>query len=498
MKKLLIFIKGSITLLAILFSNPIICQDEQLKKIDTLLLKADNFNKTFQDINEFKAAREANILAERVGDDQRKAKSSYYIARSLFNLGLKKESLSYVGKEDSEQYLTNNPIQKALFVELKAYLYRALGLYSQSKEEFRNAFALLNNKNNEEASEIRARIYANLAQNSTNINSRLNYLNLQKKELNKLSESKYYSSFSEHYNYVGNIYLEKNTDSAFYYYQKSYNLKQKYNDPVLFEQYYSFGGYYQEKKEYKKALDFYLKALDNMKKYTSNQAYLSSIYNQIEFIYEQLGNETEKKKYKILKKNIDDKILADQNSNVELALNIILKDKEKQLSEAENIKYLLIIGGIFTLILIFIITYYILRKNLKKKETFITEVQDTLQEKEEIISQKNVEKEQLQTKMEDAYNEVIELAKSNDPAFYFRFQEVYPNFQKKIHEINPGLRTSELILCAYIFLGFNIKDIAGYTFKSVNTIRNRKQNLRKKINLSGEQDIGIWLRNLTA
>jgi DNA-binding NarL/FixJ family response regulator len=63
-------------------------------------------------------------------------------------------------------------------------------------------------------------------------------------------------------------------------------------------------------------------------------------------------------------------------------------------------------------------------------------------------------------------------------------------------EFSPGLRTSELILCAYTFLGFNIKDIADYTFKSVNTIRNRKQNLRKKFGLSGEQDMGIWLRNL--
>ena len=124
-------------------------------------------------------------------------------------------------------------------------------------------------------------------------------------------------------------------------------------------------------------------------------------------------------------------------------------------------------------------------------------VQTTLQEKDEIITQKGVETKELQQKVNDSYTEVIELAKNHDPSFYFRFQEVYPDFQKKLLEYSPGLRTSELILCAYTFLGFTVKDIAMYTFKSVNTVRNRKQNLRKKFNIPTEQDMGIWLRKLT-
>jgi len=498
MEKLSTFFKSSILLFLFLFSNWTICQDKQLQEIDNLLLKADNFNKKFQDIDELKTAKAANILANKIGNDQRKTKSGYYIARSLFNLGLQKESLSYVERMDSEKYLTKNPVQKALFEELKAYLYRSLNLDSQSKKEFKSAFSLLENNNSDEAVEIRSRIYANLAQNTPNTDSSFIYLSLQKQELKKLPENKHYSAFCEHYNYLGNTHLkEKKSDSALYYYKKSYQLKQKYKDPVLYEQYYMLGFYYQEEKQYETALDYYLKAYENMKKYTSDLRYFSNVYAQISFLYKQLHNDEKQKEYENLKKQTDDKILADQNRNIEYALHIILKDKEKELEKSENKRYAWITGGILLLIIIFIVVFNILRKNLKHKETLITEVHSTLQEKEEIISQKTMETEELQLKVNDAYNEVIELAKKNDSSFYFRFQEVYPDFQKKLLEHSPELRTSELILCAYTFLGFNIKDIADYTFKSVNTVRNRKQNLRKKFGLSGEQDMGIWLRNLT-
>lgn len=498
MNKILIFIRSSIVLLVFVCSNRAAGQQNQLKQIDDLLVKADNFNKKFQDINELKTAQQAYSLAQKAGDDNREAKSVYYIARSLFNLGLFKESLSYVEKADSEKHFTKDPIQKVLFTELKAYLYKSLKLDSQSKKEFTNAFSLLGDNNSNDAFEIRSRIYANLSQNTTNQDSILIYYNLQKEELKKLPEKKYFGAYCENYNYIGNFYLGNNKlDSAYYYLDKSYQLKQKYKDPVLYEQYYFLGSYYKQKKEYNKALDYFLKCYENMKKYSSRLEYFRSVYSQLTSTYSSLGNKAKQKEFEDLGKKTDMKILTEQNKNVEHALNIILNDQEKELKKSETTKYIWIFTGILALILIFIFVYRILRKNLKHKEILITEVHSTLQEKEEIISQKTVETEELQLRVNDAYNEVIDLAKKNDPSFYFRFQEVYPDFQKKLLEYSPGLRTSELSLCAYTFLGFNVKDIADYTFKSVNTVRNRKQNLRKKFNLSGEQDMAIWLRNLT-
>jgi len=119
-----------------------------------------------------------------------------------------------------------------------------------------------------------------------------------------------------------------------------------------------------------------------------------------------------------------------------------------------------------------------------------------IREKDSIISQKEEEKQILQQKINESFEEVIRLAKSNEPEFFTRFQEVYPEVTAELLKINPGFRVSELTLCAYIFLGFTTKDIATYTFTSVNTVKVRKYKLRKKLNIPAEMSTEMWFRNL--
>ncbi|MBP2615212.1 helix-turn-helix transcriptional regulator [Chryseobacterium jejuense] len=92
------------------------------------------------------------------------------------------------------------------------------------------------------------------------------------------------------------------------------------------------------------------------------------------------------------------------------------------------------------------------------------------------------------------FDEIIQLAKNNSPEFWAHFQEQYPDFRKKILVLNANLKVSELIFCAYIFLGFTTKDIAKYTFKAVQTIKNNKSNLRKRLNIPVQHDTTLWLR----
>ncbi|WP_027380064.1 tetratricopeptide repeat protein [Chryseobacterium daeguense] len=318
-------------------------------------------------------------------------------------------------------------------------------------------------------------------------------------ELKKIPEKYVHLELSDFYRYKGTEFLGKKGDSALYYFQKSLAIDRKYKDPVLFFDYTALGDYYASEKQYEKAIGYYQSAIQNIKEQNITPYHFvnNDLYKKISEQYDKLGNKEKSEEYKKTYADLQSKLLTARNSNIEHALKIILSDKEEEFKKSEYNKYIWIGVGVLVLLLIFVIIYNILRKNLKQKETLITEVHSTLQEKEEIISQKTVETEELQHKVNDAYNEVFQLAKSNNPSFYFRFQEVYPDFQKRLLEYSPGLRTSELILCAYTFLGFNVKDVADYTYKSVNTVRNRKQNLRKKFNLSSEQDMGIWLRNLT-
>ncbi|MNV04851.1 Bacterial regulatory protein, luxR family [compost metagenome] len=97
--------------------------------------------------------------------------------------------------------------------------------------------------------------------------------------------------------------------------------------------------------------------------------------------------------------------------------------------------------------------------------------------------------------MNESFSEIIELAKKNSPTFWARFQEVHPKFLKRMLCIDANFKSSELILCAYIYLGFSTKEIADYTFKATKTIENNRYNLRKKLGLAPEEDLILWLRN---
>src|SRR5690554_7395740 len=96
----------------------------------------------------------------------------------------------------------------------------------------------------------------------------------------------------------------------------------------------------------------------------------------------------------------------------------------------------------------------------------------------------------------DVAYKIIQLAKNNDPAFLGRFKEVYPEFCKSITEIYPDIKTSELIFCAYLKLNFSTKDIASYLFLLPKTIQNRKNRIRKKLNIPSEEDLYTWMDNL--
>ncbi|MDR6406083.1 MULTISPECIES: tetratricopeptide repeat protein [Chryseobacterium] len=501
MEKLPTFYKSSIILLIFLFSNLVFCQNKQLKEIDKLLNISEKRHAEYKDFEELQIAKRANLLAQKTGDSKRIAESSYLISRALSCLELQKQSLSFIQKTFDQKYTQEDILLQAKLKEIKSYNFYVLSLKSQSLREQLSIIKLLKDKKDTASIRVVARTYGNIGNryfDRNKLDSAFIYYKLSGNLLKKLDENKAYNSFSEHYIALGNAFSQKKDfDSAFYYYQKSYELKLKYKDPILFVQYMIFGNYYKNQKKYDLALDYYVKAIQNIEKYSINMAPFNSLYKNISEIYGILGDKNKQSEYETIYINEENKIASDRSKSMDYALNIIIDDQENNYQHSKRKKYIWISAGILLLIIIFIVVFNILRKNLKHKETLFTEVHSTLQEKEEIISQKTVETEELQLKVNDAYNEVIDLAKKNDPSFYFRFQEVYPDFQKKLMEYSPGLRTSELILCAYTFLGFTIKDIADYTYKSINTVRNRKQNLRKKFLIPTEQDMGIWLRNLT-
>ncbi|KMQ61513.1 hypothetical protein ACM46_15995 [Chryseobacterium angstadtii] len=95
----------------------------------------------------------------------------------------------------------------------------------------------------------------------------------------------------------------------------------------------------------------------------------------------------------------------------------------------------------------------------------------------------------------DLFEQVIMMAKENNPEFLTRFNDYCPGFSEKLLEV-ADLKSSEIRFCAYLYLNFSTKDIAAYTFISVRTVQTKKYRLRKKLNIPNEADIYLWLTDL--
>jgi DNA-binding CsgD family transcriptional regulator len=93
-------------------------------------------------------------------------------------------------------------------------------------------------------------------------------------------------------------------------------------------------------------------------------------------------------------------------------------------------------------------------------------------------------------------DEIITLAKENSPRLLNKFRLVYPDFFDEIAKIHPNLKNSELIFCIYLKLNFTTKEIATYTFVTPKAIQNRKNRIRKKLNIPSEMDIYKWFNDL--
>ncbi len=210
-----------------------------------------------------------------------------------------------------------------------------------------------------------------------------------------------------------NVYT-KNIDSARFYLEKS----QKYADTDFARAalYNQWGRFYEEKKEYIKAIEFYKKN-EFLARKTKEAPLQEEALIGLSYCYKKIGN-LDKAMFYSEKRNVfkdSIKILQMQNSTV--TVDDILNKSEKTISRRFSIAQKVFIAIIvFALIVIcfFVIKIY---KNQKERK----KVLDLMEEKEEIISLKEEEAQELKLKVNESFEEVIQLAKTNSPEFLTRF-----------------------------------------------------------------------------
>lgn len=127
----------------------------------------------------------------------------------------------------------------------------------------------------------------------------------------------------------------------------------------------------------------------------------------------------------------------------------------------------------------------LMRDTLLKNST----IEDLLKSNNELLKQQILNNNLTEENIAD----ILELAENDSPLFLEKFQSCFPDFTPNVLLINPKLIYSEIHLCALMRLNFDTKKIALITKSSVRAIESRKYRIRKKLNISSEDNINNFI-----
>lgn len=78
--------------------------------------------------------------------------------------------------------------------------------------------------------------------------------------------------------------------------------------------------------------------------------------------------------------------------------------------------------------------------------------------------------------------------------FRVYFDEVHPDFLKKLSDAYPSLSKNDLRICAYLHLGMSTKEIAALTYREIRSVESSRNRLRKKLGLSASESLQDFLK----
>ncbi|MCX8532972.1 tetratricopeptide repeat protein [Chryseobacterium luquanense] len=466
-------------------------QKKNYPKIDTALSRI-----YFQSINTFdfiNGIRESTKLineSKKLNYKKGIAKGSLNIGNFLVNLNRYKEALIYLeiaekNNLETEDYLTRSEI----YTEY-GKIYGMLNLHQRAIDSFDKA----------------------INENKKVKDSRLKILNLQIAYACKAESSKLISQYDSTYIYFkkayaldpdpitgANIadyfikYKKEHIDSAEYYLKAAeINYQQKEYDSFQKLAYLLvYGEYYFQKADYNKSLEKYLET-EKMSAQLKRPDVRVEAYAFISKIYSKLQNPQKSAVYLKMQADLSDSLKIINNVALDLSVEKLIKEKESEkLKEAETLRkknrYILV-TVIFITVLIITSGYLFYVRKKREKEILINDQKGLIQKKE-------AENKNLEFKVNYAFEEIMHLAKRNSPHFLVRFKQVYPEFCQKIIALQPDLLNSELTFCAYLKLNFSTKEIAAYTFVTEKAVQTRKSRIRKKFDISSDEDLYMWFQN---
>lgn len=494
----MLFNKSSILILSFVISSLFwvrfsYAQTKSIKQIDSLYEVA---RRTINVEQSNKLSHQILIDSKTINYTTGEINAGILLATNLHNEGKYSLALERLHKIEPLALSTENNAKIANILALKANCYGRLKFFDKSNQLLNQAINYAKKiKENDRRYSNLGRIYRLLGSNITDDNSKpvnkdsIFYYHKKSYEVQeKIGAKTLKNGILLQANILGDIFLERNNiDSAKYYYNKALEFSVVLGQTKFVpESKLGLASIQIKENDIKGALASYETALAMSIK-TKSLVNIKKSYAGLALAHEKLGNEEKSldysKKYGLMADSLTNSTVSAVSSSADL----MIKENERDFAQ-KSIRFFWIIATIIAVLLLLIFSIIKLRK--RNKEVIL------IKEQEQKVLTEQIQLLQADVLDEQDLNELVRLAKSNDPAFFGNFKKTHPLFIQKLMIKDPGLLGSDLILCAQLRLGFYTKDIARYTKTTVRAVEGKKYRLRKKLNISTDEDIYSWILNL--
>ncbi|MDR0262805.1 MAG: tetratricopeptide repeat protein [Sphingobacterium sp.] len=482
--------KHILLLILIFFTLKSIANDRQKKEVDSLLNKTRELFNAGQLLPYVETAIKALNLSNEANYDEGKGKAHSWIAEGLVTVGLFKEGLKHLESVEKTDFYKKGILAQSEVHRVRGRAYGELKLYQQAIREFRLQLGLIRNLTGEKQKKSYQFTYENLSvafDATGQLDSVEKYNHLLLSNLKGEDEKKEVFRYLVVYDNLGKLYIKKGDfPQARQYLDKALGLVEKYKIPVVLNTYSSLGTLEEKKGNFSQAADFYEKSLVNKRLIGSRNGEKNSYRELADFYRRNNLDKAKADRYEMAFSRLNDSLENENRQVVDQVLNQILKLKDQETDT--KVSKSATIAVVALVILLVAIAFFIWRARYNRQ--VLGEKEEALQETE------TINKELTEQIGENKFNNLIELAKSNNPEFLILFTELYPKFIEVLKSFDPNLRSTELEFCAMAFLNFSTKNIAEYTFVTIRAVQVRKNRLRKKFKIPSDADFNSWMRGL--
>lgn len=249
--------------------------------------------------------------------------------------------------------------------------------------------------------------------------------------------------------------------------------------------YYLEGKIKLEENDYKAAIQYFQKAYELNKMYTNDPYKNKNIFEGMYLAYKGLGHEKEYLNYLAKHEFLTDSLsMAEKRALSGPVKEIIQKNEQKTNEKTSYIRLTLIILVLGICLAAVICYLFYIKYQKEKKLKKLNEIS---------VIEKETKLVEMEKKINVTFEEVIRLAKSDDPAFLPRFKEVYPDFYNRLLAKYPDLTPGQLKFCAMLRLNFSTKEIAQYSHISIRSVEIKRGRLRKELNILSSENLNKWM-----